>query len=133
MSTPLMDAYINRLEAGSLSSLVKEAVNGASWYDPGYPESPIKYESGYDPSNHNVYRDITEGFPELCHFYYPGYSVVKIKSETYFNFKYWVDERVAKVILRRKEFYALKNSKNSKDSYFVISKKILREIGLLGL
>lgn len=128
-----MDAYINRLEAGILSSLVKESVYGASWYDPGYPESPIKYESGYDPSNHNVYRDITEGFPELCHFYYPGYSVVKIKSETYFNFKYWLDERVAKVILRRKEFYALKNSKNSNDSYFVISKKILREIGLLGL
>ena len=120
-----MDAYIQRLEAGILSSLVKESVYGANWYDPGYPESV--YESGYDLSNHNVYRDVSEGFPELCHFYHPGYSVVKIKSETYFYFKYWLDDRIAKVILRRKEFYAIKNSK---DNYFVISKKILREIGL---
>lgn len=128
MATPLMDAYIQRLEAGILSSLVKEAVYGANWYDPGYPESPIKYETGYDPSNHNVYRDVTEGFPELCHFYHPGYSVVKIKSETYFYFKYWLDDRIAKVILRRKEFYAIKDTK---DNYFVISKKILHEIGLI--
>jgi hypothetical protein len=120
-----MEAYIKKLEKGHLGSLVKESLSSCSWYDPGYPESPIAFKYGYDPDN--VFRDIIESFDILCDFGHPDYSVVKVKSETYFHYSRWVDDKIMKVILRRKEFYALKDKKGN---YFMISKKILKEIGI---
>ena len=111
-----MQAYIEKLRNGMLSSEVKESVFTNSWYDTGYPETPI---SDYECDN--VFRDVVKSEPIIS---YPGYSVIKIKSKTYIYHRKFNDE-IIKVVLYRKEFYTLRDNNNS---YFMINKKILDEI-----
>ena len=111
-----MQAYIEKLRNGMLSSEVKESVFTNSWYDMGYPETPI---SDYDCDN--VFRDVVKSEPIIS---YPGYSVIKIESKTYIYHRKFNDE-IIKVVLYRKEFYTLRDNNNR---YFMINKKILDEI-----
>ncbi len=124
-----MERYIHKLEQNFRGSLVKENIDTESWYDPNYPEAPSQYDYPYIiifNEGDNVFKEIeTLNDNVLCHFYHPSYKVVEIKIEVYYLYKY--QGKYSKVILRRKKFYALRN----KDyDHFVLSNKILREIGL---
>ena len=125
-----MEKYINKLEQGYRGSLVKDSTEPESWYDPKYPEAPSQYD--YPKivihainEGDNVFKDFSVDDDILCHFYHDTYKVVKIKIEIFYIYKY--QGEYSKVILRRKTFYALRN--NDWD-YFMLSNKILREIGL---
>jgi hypothetical protein len=125
-----MEKYIDKLEQGYTKSLIKDFTDPESWYDPNYPDAPSQYDypqivvHAFNEGD-NVFKDIETLEDEvLCHFYHPAYKVVKIKIEVYYLYRY-PGNTYSKVILKRKELYALRN-KNW--DHFMLSNKILREI-----
>ena len=96
-----MQAYLEKLRNGN-SSEVKESVFTNSWYDTGYPETPI---SDYCD---NVFRDVVKSEPIIS---YPGCELIKIDSKTYIYHRNFNDE-IIKVVLYRKEFYTLRDNNN---------------------
>jgi hypothetical protein len=123
-----MEKYIDKLEQNFRGSLVKEVTE--SWYDPKYPEAPTQDDyprivvHAFNEGD-NIFRKVTVDDNVLCHFYNDTYKVVKLNCEVYYIYKY--QGEYSKVIIHRKNFYALQN-KNW--DHFVLSNKILREIGL---
>ena len=110
-----MEAYLEKLRNGNISE-VKESVFTNSWYDAGYPDTPITdYEAD------NVFRDVIKSEPIIS---YPGCELIKIFSKTYIYHRY-PNQEIVKVILCSKEFYTVRDNNNR---YFMISKKLLNEI-----